>query len=153
VSTGKAVTPPLPHAGPVHLASFSANGRWLLTASGTDVRIWDAGTGEPISPPLKHARDGQPVRFMALSAEGQLVTEGAPGTRGPRRLAPDARPAAGLVSLARVVSGRRVEGIVLVPDEPADLRAAWSKLARAYPEDFDASGKVVRAWQRRGAAE
>ena len=48
---------------PVTFAEFSPDGRWVVTASGPsypreetagEARVWDARTGEPVSPPLRH---------------------------------------------------------------------------------------------------
>src|SRR5262249_44133231 len=45
----------LHHLQPCTRASYSADGRYLLSAS-TDrtVRVWDAATGKALTPPLKH---------------------------------------------------------------------------------------------------
>jgi WD40 repeat protein len=49
VRTGRPVTPPLRHAGPVRQGSFRPDGRRVVT-SGWDgaARVWDAGTGRLI---------------------------------------------------------------------------------------------------------
>ncbi len=64
----------------INSASFSADGRWLVTtsASRTDVnkagtaRVWDAATGEPAAGPLRHERG---VDSASFSPDGKwLVT-------------------------------------------------------------------------------
>jgi WD40 repeat protein len=35
-------------------ASFSPDGAWVVTASGTAARVWDAASGTPIGKPLQH---------------------------------------------------------------------------------------------------
>jgi WD40 repeat protein len=71
VDTGQPITPPMPHRGTVTHASFSPDGRYVVTCC-TDTlkgewgvipkdkslsqtaRVWDATTGRPVSPPLQH---------------------------------------------------------------------------------------------------
>ncbi len=56
--TGKAVSKLLRHNGPVHCASFSADGRFVLTVcanydlSRDEVRLWRSVSGEPVTPVL-----------------------------------------------------------------------------------------------------
>jgi WD40 repeat protein len=65
---------PLKHDGPVWHASFSADGRRVVTASDDKTaRIWDAETGKAIMAPLKH--DG-PVWHASFSADGHRVVTG-----------------------------------------------------------------------------
>src|SRR5262249_50694378 len=43
------------HDAPVRHAEFSRDGRYVLTVSEDHTaRVWDAATGEPAGPPLKH---------------------------------------------------------------------------------------------------
>ncbi len=45
----------LKHGSKVTSASYSPDGRRILTASrDTTARVWDAATGEPVTPLLKH---------------------------------------------------------------------------------------------------
>jgi len=67
-------------------ACFSPDGRWIATAAADrTARLWDAGTGLPISEPLAH--DG-PVLHVGFSPDGTwLVTGSADGSARLWRLA------------------------------------------------------------------
>jgi tetratricopeptide (TPR) repeat protein len=71
----------------VNHVEFSPDGRWLVTAGSDQARVWEAATGQPLSPPLKlqgvmhHAAfspDGR--RVIATSLDGAArVWEAATG--------------------------------------------------------------------------
>ncbi|MFO0844204.1 MAG: serine/threonine-protein kinase [Gemmataceae bacterium] len=42
------------HAAPVQAARFSHDGQLLLTLAGAEMRVWDAASGEPVTPILVH---------------------------------------------------------------------------------------------------
>ena len=47
----------LQHDGPVRAAHFSPDGQLIATASEDgSARIWNAGTGQPLTEPLKHGK-------------------------------------------------------------------------------------------------
>src|SRR5439155_1454286 len=73
-STGEPVTPPLQHNRTVWTASFSPDGRYVLTGCGDEkdgtARVWDAATGKPITAPLAHEAA---VRYTAFSPDGRRV--------------------------------------------------------------------------------
>ena len=64
-TTGALITRFLTRGGPVASVAFSPDGRRILTASGHyrltggrpggEARVWDASTGKPVGPPLRHS--------------------------------------------------------------------------------------------------
>ncbi|HOY57320.1 MAG TPA: protein kinase [Verrucomicrobiota bacterium] len=65
------VTPSLADGSEIYWAGFSPGGRRILTMSwNNDLRLWDPATGEPVSPPLRHAGEmGEPL----FSEDGQVL--------------------------------------------------------------------------------
>jgi WD40 repeat protein/serine/threonine protein kinase len=58
VATGKALGLPMPHKLGLWFASFSPDGRWVVTGSrDKTARVWDAATGQPVTPSLLHGED------------------------------------------------------------------------------------------------
>jgi tetratricopeptide (TPR) repeat protein len=76
------------HEGLVIHAAFSPDSRRVVTASRNlaekhgEARVWDAATGRPVTPPMKHAHR---VNHAAFSPDGRrvLTVTGAFGTGGP----------------------------------------------------------------------
>ncbi|MGD0111941.1 MAG: AAA-like domain-containing protein [Armatimonadota bacterium] len=78
-ATGRPISAPLPHRAAVSYASFSPEGRRVVTASedGT-ARVWEARNGQALSPPLRH---GQGVTYAAFSPDGtSVLTASSDGT-------------------------------------------------------------------------
>src|SRR5262249_59516199 len=58
-----------PHQGNVNLAGFSPDGACLLTAAqDMTARLWQAPTGWPLSPPIRH---GAPIWHTSFSPDGR----------------------------------------------------------------------------------
>jgi WD40 repeat protein len=59
------------HKGPLNAANWSANGKYVVTASDDrSAQIWDAETGEPLGGPLRHRAA---VHLAELSPDGSRV--------------------------------------------------------------------------------
>ena len=59
------------HAGEVASASFSPDGKRVVTASwDKTARVWDADTGKPVGEPMTH---GKGVRSPRFSPDGKRV--------------------------------------------------------------------------------
>jgi WD40 repeat protein len=79
VAAGRPLTPPIRHEGVVQRASFSPDGRFILTtcvsraADRSQVQVWDAATGQAVTTPLVHP---QMVRHEIFSPDGRHVATG-----------------------------------------------------------------------------
>ncbi len=73
-ASGKPASPPLKHGERIWGASFSPNGRLVVTASADDTgQVWDAETGAKVGQPLKHRND---LTFAVFSPDGSRVLTG-----------------------------------------------------------------------------
>jgi WD40 repeat protein/tetratricopeptide (TPR) repeat protein len=79
-ATGDPVLPPLNHAGTVSYASFSGDGRQVVTTSQEAVRVWEVASSNP---PPEILKTGGPVQRVVFGPVGRLViTHGAPPASG-----------------------------------------------------------------------
>ena len=127
---------PLQHQGPVARAVFSPDGRRVVTSSNDGTgRVWDAATGEPITPPLQHPNQ---VRSAFFRSDGrQVVTTSVDKVTKKWDLSPEERPVEDLVLLAQVLASHRIDDTgALVPLETDRLRQAWETLRDRYPKGF-----------------
>ena len=103
-------------------------------ASGGD-RIWDARTGEPLTPPFRHPES---VVFLQWAAgTKRLVTRTRAGQTYVWPLPRDHRPAEDLSLIAQLLSSQRSLAMqTLIPESRAGLAEAWQKLRHKYPLEF-----------------
>ena len=112
-------------------AAFSADGQRILTAcDDRTVRLWDAATGELLSPPMRHSHDIQRVVFDAVAPQAQIVEED--GTVCLWELKEDSHSLEALLSLAQIIAGEHAEsGQGRRQLDPKALREHWEKLSSA----------------------
>jgi WD40 repeat protein len=107
---------------------FSPDNQLLLTVSwdGT-ARVWDAATGDPVTPPLQH---GGPVRIGRWNPDGQEVLTGSEdGTVQVWDLSPVGGTVDDLRRRAEVLSAHRLEpNLGSIPLTAAELQARWEEL-------------------------
>ncbi len=156
VDKAKPVGTPMAHSA-VPLAAFSPDGRWLATAAGNHLRLWDATTGEPASPALLHAPEPAPITYLTVRADGKVVTGTgqADDPRGRRTwdLLPDARPIAEIEEMVHLLTGHRLENLAVASVSADAAKKAWDDLKPRFPADFAASPARELAWVRRALAE
>jgi hypothetical protein len=125
------------HERRVVRVAFSPDGRHLATASADNSgRVWDAATGEPLTPALGHRGWGR-VTDVAFSPGGdRVVTAGADGTAQVWRLGRTDWPAGDLERLAELLGGSRIgaDAGSLVPLEAGALGRLWDDLRARHPE-------------------
>jgi WD40 repeat protein len=162
-ATGQLAAPILRHdAYQVRHAAYNDDGRLLVTTSNRTtepradrldagvVRLWDASTGEPVSPPLRH---GAPVRSGWFSPDSRwLISASEDHTGQLWDVSADERSQADLIELASLLCGHRAQETGgLVPLAPSELGELWARLRPKHASTFVASEAEVAAWKRRQA--
>jgi WD40 repeat protein len=110
---------------------WSLDGRFLVARSDENVvRVWDAATGEAVTPLLKHESH---IRLAHLVANNRLITVSLPNLLRAWDLTETSLPADVIMDYAKVVSGRRLtRAAITQPLEPTELAGLWlSVRARA----------------------
>ena len=121
----KVVPTTSPHRAPATCSAIRDDGTLIATGSDdTNAQVWDAETGEPVSPAFKHTDH---VIFVAFREHGnQLVTVSADAVIRLWTL-DDGTPSERLIHLARATSGQRIDSngtaVVLMPRE---IEAEWN---------------------------
>jgi hypothetical protein len=118
------------HDAWVNSASFSPDGKWVVTAS-IFMRVWDAQTGQPVSLPIMH--DGW-VNSVRFSPDGKCVvtTSNNNTTRVWNVVIADQQAPPWLSDLAEACGGQRINpqgGLEPSPQDPVELRQELQKLS------------------------
>lgn len=108
------------------------------------MQVWDAETGEPVTPPIEHQGG---VFAASFSPDGRRLLTGSREWRydgkGKVRLLDLATldlPVEDVLLLAGLLSGRHLDASgALVPLEQHQVRQAWQKLRPKYPKLFTAT--------------
>jgi WD40 repeat protein/tetratricopeptide (TPR) repeat protein len=160
------------HGFEVEQALFSPDNRRVLTVSYDRfrrtyiLRLWEAATGQPLTPPLKHdfplrkepfSHDGKRLAAMQawFSPDGRrLLTSNPDDVVQLWELTPDGRPPGGLLQLAQMLRGSQLDPSgTLVPLKPEQLARTWAALGSRYPRDFPRTPSAAEglAWLDREA--
>jgi len=116
------------HEDHVTHAAFSRDGRWVATACRDgSARIWDAATGEPLTPRLPQRHPLRFVQFVDRDRVLLTVTETGETCLWP--LPKETRSAEEWVKIGELLSAQQS----LATDA---LRQLWNQLRARYPDEF-----------------
>jgi hypothetical protein len=130
----------------VQAAAFSPDSRWVATASSDKTaRIWNAETGEPLTPPLRHVDTLEKIKFLADGKH--LLTVNRSGESWIWKLPADETPVEDLQKLACLLTSGAIapEG-ASSPLRPMSLKPLWQELRTSFPARFTVLPGQVAAW-------
>lgn len=127
-----------------------------LNARGTWQQIWDARTGQPLTPPLASTvlRSGPGVVFgpaaRMISRNADRVLVGRENGTHVYSLVGDERPTDELLALAELLSARQVNSAGVIQGLGADgFRSIWADRREKFAADWAAAPVEGLAWDRR----
>ena len=133
----------LAHGGRVNTAAFNREGTLIATASARGARLWDAVTGEPLSPWFGGDRTPT-VEFAVFSpTDGRLLTQAGLASGATTQVwgfKPDNGPIEVLRAHALVLGGET--GLI----DAQALKEAWAKLGVASPESVRVTVEQGLRW-------
>jgi WD40 repeat protein/serine/threonine protein kinase/tetratricopeptide (TPR) repeat protein len=148
--TGQPLTPPLQHRSQVE-ASFSGDGRRVLTRDVDGLRLWDAATGEQLSPLIPC---GWTSHWPVFTPEGnRLLLRHFHLPAQVLELSPTQKATEELLLLSEVLSGHRIDdtGGYVALDGTQQVEMWRAIRDRYYPPDKDAYHATDLDWHRQEA--
>jgi WD40 repeat protein len=139
LQTLKSSGPPLMHSEQVSSVQFSADGRWILTATQDRfARLWAAELCNPITPYLPVSSREARVVFTGDNGDFAIVENPRQFTMW--KIPSDKRPPADISLHSRFLSSS------LPPDEERPgsigIQKMWNHLKQHYPDAFRASARA-----------
>jgi len=118
------------------LACWSSDGRLIATRSDSNAaRVWDAATGEAVTPIFRHS---DYIDWVGIVGEYRLFTASAPNLLQAWSLEPTAWPADVLTDYAKLMAGRRINSTgLLLPLKADEINRLHESLLLRAPALFD----------------
>ncbi len=124
---------------------LSPDGQRLAGGFGEPLALYDALTGDPLTPPLLQRTASGRFYPVRLSPDGQKLVVSNGDRAQLWNLPPDDRPMEDLVALAELLAGRRIGALGDFNSPPgAAVRSSWERLRSKYPATFAASPVQAR---------
>ena len=146
----------LPHRGTVLFCTFNRDGEFVFTGDDRrSVRLWDAHSGEPVTPPLHDYFNAWQGKLL----EGGQLLWTAGRSRSKTRLW-DLSPTKtatlsteDLLKLSSLLSCKMADrNGVEIPMDSGKLADLWNDLRARHPKIFSVSAKEIEEWSAREAS-
>src|SRR5262249_42907725 len=113
-------------------------------------RVWDAASGEPVTPPVRH--DGE-LYCASFSPDGRrIVTTARDGSARVWEVPRSDWTTPDLLLLSQLLSGERADAAAATTKvDPAGLEEAWKRVRREHGTALVPSAAEAAAWHRREA--
>lgn len=144
VASRTEAAPPLAHAWQVNEAAVDATGDRIVTASfDNSFRLWNAHTGEPLSPRMDL---GGPSMHAVFQSSREILFWNRVGNARiyQWKVFPEERPVADLADLAQVLTAARTR----VGRTAEPLPKILARLRAAYPREFEVTVEQKLHWHR-----
>jgi tetratricopeptide (TPR) repeat protein len=157
--SGHPLTAQMDHPGHVHFAAFSPDEHRLLTLCENELYVWDAATGQLLSPPVRHL---QRINIAAFNHDGRYIAAVATGRSAPQyysdtnviyqwTLTEDQAPTSALVLYSQVSSRHRIDSAGgFVPLEAEEFQRTWQTLCEQYRQVLISNGRDL-LWHQQQA--
>lgn len=134
------------HEEKVRTACFNPDGKWFVTASAdSTARVWNAETGDPLTPPLRHLTKLNDAVFLADGRH--IVTHDTNKECRIWPLAVNDWPIDDLVNVSGLLSGRTETRFDALGSQGSDsLETAWKRFRNKYPATFVISTEEIEKW-------
>jgi hypothetical protein len=144
----------LSHNDQIGKACFNSNGTWVLTVSRDwSARVWEARSGEPITPPLPHSAE---VLNGIFADNRSVVTTDKKGISRIWQLPAVTHPLADLQRVVRLLTGNLADferPSATSRPEPTAFEKWWTALKEQHHAEFSVRPDQVRAWHQRQQAK
>jgi WD40 repeat protein/cytochrome c-type biogenesis protein CcmH/NrfG len=142
--------PQFQHAGQSWPPLFSPDGRLVALTHPVGVRVWDAATGDPVSPPLIHPAD---VDCVAFSPDSRLFATASDHAVRLWPLNAEEKDADEFLLLAQMLSCARTNtaDARIVPLSSDELARTWDKVRQRFPDAFTTPPADAIAWYAEAA--
>lgn len=142
-ATGELALPPMFMSESVQQARFSPDGRFVYAFGAHRMRLWDASTGEELTPFMQHRR----LPFtMLLTDSRDIVTSGEAEHLRIQTLQPSHLPARDLSDYARLLIGQRPTQSGVNSVSAGELAESARSLRIRQPSLFRISDEDKRTW-------